>query len=99
MREKKGARVLYQSVPTPLVGIAVDGLGNVQVTEYPGQHQVIHRPLEERPHRWDMGHDGYTLYNTIGGAPEARSCGGRPLSDRIERAGVGSGVLTRPGDY
>lgn len=53
-----------------LVGVAADNLGNVQVTEYPGSHRIIHRPLKDRPHVWDMGHDGYMLYNTTGGLPD-----------------------------
>jgi hypothetical protein len=53
-----------------LIGVAADNKGTVQITEYPGKHQIIHRPLVGRSHVWDFGFDGYMLYNKTGGLPD-----------------------------
>lgn len=53
-----------------LVGVAADNKGNIQITEYPGKHQVIHRPNVGKSHVWDFGFDGYMLYNKTGGLPD-----------------------------
>jgi hypothetical protein len=53
-----------------LIGVAADNRGNIQISEYPGKHQVIHRPKLGRPHVWDFGFDGYMIYNKTGGLPD-----------------------------
>lgn len=53
-----------------LIGVAADNKGTVQITEYPGKHQIIHRPLAGRHHVWDFGFDGYMVYNKTGGLPD-----------------------------
>lgn len=60
----------YRRFRAYLIGVAADNRGTVQITEYPGKHQIIHRPNVGRSHVWDFGFDGYMVYNKTGGLPD-----------------------------
>lgn len=77
-----------------LIGVAADNLGTVQITEYPGKHQIIHRPGLGRPHVWDFGFDGYMLYNKTGGLPDIVAYSLLVVRDRGQARKAGA-VITK----
>lgn len=72
-----------------LIGVSADNFGNVQILEYPGSHRIIHRPNRNKPHTWDVGHDGFTLYHKTGGLPDIVAYSLLIVRDRFQAREVG----------
>lgn len=72
-----------------IVAVAADNEGNIQVSEYPGKHQIVHKPNVGKPHVWDFGFDGHLIYNKTGGIPDVVAYSLILVRDRgrVRRAG------------